>query len=138
MAFGSFDKGSNAPMAEINTTPLVDVMLVLLVVFIITAPLLTNAVKLDLPAAAAASHHDKAEQIRLSVDAAGVIYWNDAKVTEAELAGRFTSAAQADPKVELHLRVDKSVAYDHVAKVLATAQQSGVTRIGFVTEAPAH
>ena len=137
MAFGSFDKDSGAPMAEINTTPLVDVMLVLLVVFIITAPLLTNAVKLDLPAAAAAAHQDKQDQIRFSVDAAGTLFWNDAKVQDADLDARFAAAARANPKVELHLRVDKSVAYDHVAKVLAHAQQNGVTRIGFVTEAPA-
>lgn len=136
MAFGSFDKGPGAPMAEINTTPLVDVMLVLLVVFIITAPLLTNSVKLDLPQAAAAQHQDKPEQIRLSIAADGGVFWNDQPVSHAALAARFTAAVQANPKVELNLRADKSVRYELVATTLAAAQQSGVSRIGFVTEAP--
>ncbi|GGY12757.1 ExbD/TolR family protein [Paludibacterium paludis] len=137
MAFGSFEKGSSAPMADINTTPLVDVMLVLLVVFIITAPLLTNAVRLDLPSAAAAAHQDKPEEIRVAVDAAGKVYWNNDAVEAASLGERFAAASQANPKIELHLRADKAVAYEHVAKILASAQRNGVTRIGFVTEAPA-
>jgi len=136
MAFGSFDKGPGAPMAEINTTPLVDVMLVLLVVFIITAPLLTNSVKLDLPQAAAAEHQDKPEQIRLSIAADGGVFWNDQPVSREALAARFSAAVQANPKVELNLRADKSVRYELVATTLAAAQQSGVSRIGFVTEAP--
>ena len=136
MAFGSFDKGPGAPMAEINTTPLVDVMLVLLVVFIITAPLLTNSVKLDLPQAAAAQHQDKPEQIRLSIAADGGVFWNDQPVSREALAARFSAAVQANPKVELNLRADKSVRYELVATTLAAAQQSGVSRIGFVTEAP--
>lgn len=136
MAFGSFDKDSQAPMAEINTTPLVDVMLVLLVVFIVTAPLLTNAVRVDLPSAAAAAHQDKPEQIRLTLDAAGQAYWNDAPVAADALSARFAAAAQANPQVELLLRADKSTRYELVAKTLAAAQQAGVTRLGFVTEAP--
>ena len=95
MAFGSFDKGPGAPMAEINTTPLVDVMLVLLVVFIITAPLLTQAVKVDLPKAAASAHEDKPEAIRLAIKAEGQLFWNDQPVTESELPARFAAATQA-------------------------------------------
>ncbi|KZE29780.1 biopolymer transport protein ExbD [Crenobacter luteus] len=136
MAFGSFDKGSNAPMAEINTTPLVDVMLVLLVVFIITAPLLTNAVKIDLPQAAAAEHQDEPNAIRLVVKPDGSYFWNDEPVARDALAGRFAAAAQADPNVELHLRADKTARYEFVAEAMANAQQNGVSRIGFVTEAP--
>jgi len=136
MAFGSFDKGPGAPMAEINTTPLVDVMLVLLVVFIITAPLLTNSVKLDLPQAAATEHQDQPEQIRLSIDAQGQTFWNDLPVDTTALASRFATAVQANPKVELHLRADKSVRYELVATTLAKAQQSGISRIGFITAAP--
>ncbi|OWY38000.1 biopolymer transporter ExbD [Xenophilus sp. AP218F] len=136
MAFGSFDKGANTPMVEPNTTPLVDVMLVLLVVFIITAPLLTNAVKVDLPQAQAAAHQDKPEQIRLSIQPDGQLYWNDAPVKENELPARFKAASAANPDVELHLRADKSVRYEMVAKALASAQQAGVVKIGFVTEAP--
>lgn len=136
MAFGSFDKGPGAPMAEINTTPLVDVMLVLLVVFIITAPLLTNNVKVDLPQAQAEQNQDMPEHIRLSIDADGKIYWNDTVVEEKALAGKFAAAAKANPKVELHLRADKEVRYEVVAKTLAAAQDNGVTKIGFVTQAP--
>nr|WP_294867026.1 biopolymer transporter ExbD [uncultured Pseudogulbenkiania sp.] len=136
MAFGSFDKGEHAPMAEINTTPLVDVMLVLLVVFIITAPLLTNAVKVELPQAAAARFEDKPEAIRLAVQPDGRYFWNDAPVAREALATRFAAAARANPQVELHLRADKNARYEYVAEALASAQQSGVSRIGFVTEAP--
>lgn len=136
MAFGSFDKDSNAPMAEINTTPLVDVMLVLLVVFIITAPLLTNAVKVDLPQAAAAEHQDEPNAIRLVVQPDGSYFWNDAPVAKDALAARFAAAAKADPNVELHLRADKTARYEFVAEAMANAQQNGVSRIGFVTEAP--
>ncbi|MDC7719011.1 biopolymer transporter ExbD [Vogesella sp. DC21W] len=135
MAFGSFDKGADAPMSEINTTPLVDVMLVLLVVFIITAPLLTNAVKIDLPQASAAAHQEKQEAIRLSIDASGKIYWNDVPMEEGRLKSRFAEAAAANPQVELHLRADKAVRYEVVAEALADAQSAGVSRIGFVTEA---
>lgn len=135
MAFGSFDKGSDAPMAEINTTPLVDVMLVLLVVFIITAPLLTNAVKLDLPQANASQHQDKKEAIRLAIDAQGKVFWNDQPIEASHLKNRFAQSAAANPEVELHLRADKSVRYEIVASTLADAQNAGVTRIGFVTEA---
>ncbi|MBM2885689.1 biopolymer transporter ExbD [Chromobacterium phragmitis] len=136
MAFGSFNQGPSAPMAEPNTTPLVDVMLVLLVVFIITTPLLTNAVQVDLPRAQAAEHQAKPEQIRLTVDAAGKLYWNDQPVAEADLPARFAAASAANPNVELHLSADKAVRYETVAKTLAAAQQNGVGKIGFVTAAP--
>lgn len=135
MAFGSFDKGQDAPMAEINTTPLVDVMLVLLVVFIITTPLLTNAVKLDLPQATASQHQDKPDSIRLAIDPEGKLFWNDAPVEAGELRSRFVAAAAANPEVELHLRADKAIRYELVAVTLADAQSAGITRIGFVTEA---
>ncbi|WP_239689589.1 ExbD/TolR family protein [Aquitalea pelogenes] len=131
MAFGSFDKGPGAPMAEINTTPLVDVMLVLLVVFIITAPLLTNSVKLDLPQAAAAAHQDKPEQIRLSINAAGALFWNDQPVSQSALAARFAAAVQSNPKVELNLRADKSVRYELVATTLATPSKTASAASAF-------
>ncbi|BBH15535.1 MULTISPECIES: ExbD/TolR family protein [Chromobacterium] len=136
MAFGSFDKGASAPMADINTTPLVDVMLVLLVVFIITTPLLTNTVKLDLPQASAAAQQSQPKEIRLAIDAAGAVFWNDVKVPEGELDARFAAAARDNPQVELHLFADKSVRYETVAKTLASAQQGGISKIGFATEAP--
>ncbi|QEL57076.1 ExbD/TolR family protein [Chromobacterium paludis] len=136
MAFGSFNPGPAAPMAEPNTTPLVDVMLVLLVVFIITTPLLTNAVQVDLPRAQAAADQAKPEQIRLAVQADGKLFWNDQPVAETALPARFAAAAAANPGVELHLSADKAVRYETVAKALATAQRNGVAKIGFVTAAP--
>lgn len=135
MAFGSFDKGADAPMSEINTTPLVDVMLVLLVVFIITAPLLTNAVQVNLPQASASQHEDRPEAIRLAINAEGRLYWNDLPIEPGRLKSRFAEAAAANPLVELHLRADKAVRYEVVAETLAAAQSNGVSRIGFVTEA---
>ncbi|MBB5019221.1 biopolymer transport protein ExbD [Chitinivorax tropicus] len=137
MAFGSFDDGNAAPMAEINTTPLVDVMLVLLVVFIITAPMLTNAVNVQLPKASASQHKDLPESIRLAIDAKGGYYWNDQSVAADQLGPRFAAAIAVNPKVELHIRADESVRYDSVAKAMAAAQQQGVGKIGFVTEVPA-
>nr|WP_137937385.1 biopolymer transporter ExbD [Chitinivorax sp. B] len=136
MAFGSFDRGDAAPMAEINTTPLVDVMLVLLVVFIITAPMLTNAINVQLPKASAADHKDTPEAIRLAVDANGKYFWNDQPVEAAQLAPRFAAAVASNPKIELHMRADENARYDAVAKAMAAAQQHGVGKIGFVTEAP--
>ena len=135
MAFGSFDKGPGAPMAETNTTRLVDVMLVLLVVFTITTPLQTQAVKVDLPKAAASAHEDKPEAIRLAIKAEGQLFWNDQPVTESELPARFAAATQANPLVELHLRADREARYDAVARAMAAAQGNGVAKIGFVTEA---
>lgn len=135
MAFGSFDKGPGAPMAEINTTPLVDVMLVLLVVFIITAPLLTQAVQVELPKAAAGAHEETPDAIRLTINAQGETFWNDQPVAMADLPARFAAASQANPQVELHLRADRDTRYDTVAHAMAAAQGHGITRIGFVTEA---
>jgi len=138
MAFGSFDKDSAAPMAEINTTPLVDVMLVLLVVFIVTAPLLTNAVRVNLPRAAATTHTEQPDTIRLVIDAQGAYHWNDQPVAAEQLAQRFAAAASANPEITLALSADKAARYDAVAQAVAKAQQAGVSRIGFVTEAPSH
>ncbi len=135
MAFGSFNQGPSAPMAEPNTTPLVDVMLVLLVVFIIAAPMFTHAIKLDLPTAQSAPAPEKPETITLGIDAAGKLYWNDQPVAEADLPARFAAASAANPNVELHLSADKAVRYETVAKALAAAQQNGVGKIGFVTAA---
>ena len=136
MAFGGFDqRGSGQPMAEINTTPLVDVMLVLLVIFIITAPLLTHAIKLDLPRAAAPASAEKPETIALSIDAAGRLFWNNEPVAGPEaLSQRFAEAAARQPQPELHLRADRETRYQRIAEVMSSAQQAGIARIGFVTD----
>lgn len=134
MAFGGFGEGSNsAPMAEINTTPLVDVMLVLLVIFIITAPLFHQAVPVDLPRVDATRMDEKPEVIRLAVDADGQVFWNGAPLPRAALDARLQEAASRAP--ELHLRADRAVRYERVADVMAAAQRAGVSKIAFVTEA---
>ena len=135
MAFGGFNENNNqAPMAEINVTPMVDVMLVLLVIFIITAPLFTHAVKLDLPNAQSTAAPEKPETITLSINAEGKLFWNNAEINEQELIQRFATAAQKKPVPELHLRADKSTRYEVIAKVMAGAQNNGISKIGFVTK----
>jgi biopolymer transport protein ExbD len=139
MAFASFDNNrASAPMSEINMVPLIDVMLVLLVIFIVTAPLLTHAVKLDLPKASAQPNVLKPEKIELAIDASGTLYWNGETVTRAEAANRFALEGAKQPQPELHLRADQSVAYRHVAQTLADASRAGLSRIGFVSEPEEH
>ena len=136
MAFGGFEQrgGPSQPMADINVTPLVDVMLVLLVIFIITAPLLSYAIKLDLPNDPAPASEPAPATVRLSIDAAGAIYWDGETVSDAELTVRMTEAAKTTTLPEVHLRADKATRYERIAFVLSTAQQAGLAKIGFVTE----
>jgi biopolymer transport protein ExbD len=135
MAFASFDpKHSGAPVSEINMVPLIDVMLVLLVIFIITAPLLTNAVKLELPKASAQPNVSKADKIDFAIDAQGTLFWNGEVVTRAEAARRFADEGRRQPQPEVHLRADQGVAYRAVAQTLADASKAGLTKVGFVSE----
>jgi biopolymer transport protein ExbD len=135
MTFGRFRQAADLfePMAEINVTPLVDVTLVLLVVFIIAAPLLTFAIKLDLPAAQAAPAGPAPSAIDVSINASGTLYWNGAPVDAAALEARLRKAAGATPQPELHLRADRAVRYEFVAQLMSAAQRAGVQHIGFVT-----
>ena len=136
MAFGGFDqRGTGQPMSEINTTPLVDVMLVLLVIFIITAPLLTHSIKLDLPSAQAPASAEKPETITLSIDESGALFWNDERVADpARLEARLAEAARRQPQPELHLRADRETRYQKIAEVMSSAQRAGIAKIGFVTD----
>ena len=135
MAFGSFNKsGDAAPMAEINMIPLIDVMLVLLVIFIITAPLLTHAVKIELPKASSQPNVVQPENVQLGVKADGEVYWNGEMVDKAALATRMAAAAKLDPQPEIHLRADRSTEYEKVAEVMSAAAKAGLVKIGFVTE----
>ena len=135
MAFASFDsRRGNAPTAEINMVPLIDVMLVLLVIFIVTAPLLTNAVKLQLPKVDAAANVAKAEKIEFAIDPAGQWFWNGEPVDRAETRRRFAAAGRLDPQPEVHLRVDQDTPYRHVAQVLGDASNAGLSKVGFVSE----
>ena len=135
MAFASFDsKSTGAPMSEINMVPLIDVMLVLLVIFIITAPLLTQAVKLELPKASSQVNDLRPEKIEFAIDAAGALHWNGETVTRTVAQERFAAEGKRTPQPEIHLRADQSVAYRYVAQTLADASKAGLTKVGFVSE----
>ncbi|MCX7092450.1 MAG: biopolymer transporter ExbD [Methylobacter sp.] len=136
MGSGGFggDNHHGQPMAEINTTPMVDVMLVLLVIFIITAPLLTHSIKIDLPQASNQPNQEKPDTITLSINGEGKLFWNDAPFEQAELASRLASEAEKKPQPELHLRADKATHYQQLALVMSAAQSAGIEKLGFVTE----
>jgi biopolymer transport protein ExbD len=135
MAFGSFENsGSSQPMAEINTTPLVDVMLVLLVIFIITAPLFHEAVPIELPRVDASRLDDPPRVLSVAIDAAGEVFVDGQAVAQTELAARFVEISAADGQIELHLRADRGTRYERVTAVLADAQRAGLVKIAFVTE----
>lgn len=133
MAFGTQDEADEV-MNEINMTPLVDVMLVLLIIFIITVPVMKHAVPVDLPRAANQKEVVKPETIRLSVTADGTYHWNESVVGDDELESRLRAEAAKDPQPDLHIRGDKDVRYERVAQAMAAAQRAGVRKIGFVTD----
>lgn len=133
MAIGSFNENANpAPMAEINTTPLVDVMLVLLVIFIITAPLFQHAVPIDLPRVESTKLDDKPIVASLALDGQGGLFLDGIPTTREGIHSRLSQLASLQP--ELHLRADRSTPYEKVADILALAQRAGVSKIAFVTE----
>jgi len=135
MAMGSLsDRSDDDFNPEINTTPLVDVMLVLLIIFIITIPVINHSVKLDLPHASTQPNDAKPETVNLSIDAQGKLFWNNKPISEAELQQQITLAAQKTPQPELHLRAERTTQYEKVAQVMAAAQNGGLTKIGFITE----
>ena len=134
MAFGGLthDAG-DGDNAEINMIPLIDVMLVLLVIFIITAPMMTHAVKVDLPVAASQPNEIKPETIQLSIQADGSAYWNAEAVDATALQARMDLAATQTPQPEIHIRADGDLAYKNVAQVMSDAARAGLTKLGFVT-----
>ena len=137
MTFGSFKQDNNTDhpaMSDINVTPMVDVMLVLLVIFIITAPLFTHAIKLDLPQAQAAAAPEKPDTIALSINAQGKVFWNSEEIPQNELNTRLAVAGQKKPQPELHLRADRETRYETIAQVMSAAQSHGLSKIGFVTD----
>jgi biopolymer transport protein ExbD len=135
MAMGSFDpRCQQGPMAEINVVPLVDVMLVLLVIFIITTPLLTHSVKIDLPKASSTPNITRPEHVEFGIRENGTLYWNGALVARQELAARFAVEAKKQPQPELHIRADRHAHYETVAQVMSDAAKAGLVRIGFVTD----
>lgn len=127
-------KRTQTPMAEINMIPLIDVMLVLLVIFIITAPLLTHAVKIDLPKASSAPNVAKRENIQLALRANGDVFWNGNAISMDVLNERFIAASQIEPQPEVHIRADAKAEYGAVARAMSLVARAGLTRIGFVTD----
>ena len=135
MAFGSFERKSKSqPMSEINMVPLIDVVLVLLVIFIVTAPLMTNAVKLDLPKATSAPDIQKPEKVEFAINADGGLFWKGERITREEAVIRFTEAGQKRPQPEVYLRADQAVPYRYVAETLADASKAGLSKVAFVSE----
>ncbi|MBB2916435.1 BIOPOLYMER TRANSPORT PROTEIN [Cupriavidus taiwanensis] len=134
MAFGTLEGDDDEVMSEINMTPLVDVMLVLLIIFIITIPVINHAVKIDLPRATNSPNDPKPQNINVSIDASGKVFWNQVEVDQATLESNIALAAQQQPQPELHLRADREVRYERVAEVMAAAQHGGLGKIGFITE----
>jgi biopolymer transport protein ExbD len=134
MSFGSFNSQQHHVKAEINVVPLVDVMLVLLVIFIITAPLLTHSVKIELPKASSNPNITKPEHIEFAIREDGSLFWNGELIPKETLAARFALEAKKDPQPELHIRADRLVYYEKVAQVMSEATKTGLVRIGFVTD----
>ncbi|MEY4138587.1 MAG: hypothetical protein RLZZ371_769 [Pseudomonadota bacterium] len=138
MSFGRLDRSLGAqPMSDINMTPLIDVMLVLVVIFIITAPLLASSIKLDLPVAEGAKSGDAPRSVTLVVDASGQTYLQDQAVAMDVLVRQLQTLARVNPQTEILLRADKTVPYGRIVEVMGAAQSAGLNRIGFVADAPA-
>ena len=137
MAFGTQDD-TDEVMNEINMTPLVDVMLVLLIIFMITVPVMKHSVEIDLPRASSQPQDVKPQTVRLSVDGQGQYWWNESQVSDDDLPRMLRAEAAREPQPELHIRGDKNVRYERVAQAMAAAQQAGLHRIGFVTEPKAN
>ncbi|KAF1010573.1 MAG: Biopolymer transport protein ExbD [Burkholderia gladioli] len=129
------DDDDDGLMNEINMTPLVDVMLVLLIIFLVTLPAIHHAVKIDLPHASSQKVEEKPKTIDLAIQADGTVMWNDQPVSTAELDAKIAEAAKVEPQPELHIRADHKIAYENVAQVMSAAQAGGLTELGFVTEA---
>ena len=136
MAFGRIERSPRAaPMSDINMTPLIDVMLVLLVIFMVTAPLMSSSLKLDLPRTPGVPASDASPDfISVALDPQGRIYLGDERVETSNFAVRIAAAAQRNPKTEVQLRADTTVPYGRVAELIAMVQKAGLNRIGFVTD----
>ena len=138
MAFGRLERAAaSRPMSDINMTPLIDVMLVLLVIFIVTAPLIGQSLKLDLPKSAAGTPNETPAFVALALDAQGQLFLAGAAATPEAVTDAVRDAARKDPDTEVQLRADQAVPYGRVAELIGLVQQAGLNRIGFVTEAPA-
>jgi biopolymer transport protein ExbD len=128
------DDSDDNIMSEINMTPMVDVMLVLLIIFIITLPVIQQAVKIELPKANSVRNEVKPESVQITIDAKGQIFWNSAPIDLKTFDAYAENAAKKEPQPDINLRADKAVKYDYVAQVLAASKRAGLTKLGFITE----
>jgi biopolymer transport protein ExbD len=135
MSVSSGGGDEEKPMSEINTTPLVDVMLVLLIIFLITVPVITQSVKVELPKAANIPTQTKPENINIAVDKDGNVYWNTMLVpTQDALLSRIKGVALMNPQPEIHVRGDRQTAYENIGRVIVLCQRGGIQKVGFITE----
>jgi biopolymer transport protein ExbD len=134
MALSYRSTSDDAVLSDINTTPLVDVMLVLLIIFLITIPVVTTSIKIDLPKESNAVRETKPENIVVSVDSAGRIFWYDTPITSADLGKRLASAASKQPQPEVQIRGDGKADYKSVGQIVSAARAAGITKMGFITE----
>src|SRR5690554_2001272 len=135
MSFGSFDshRGSSQTLSEINMVPLIDVMLVLLVIFMITAPLLSHSIHINLPQASSTPVQQDPVVIDVAIDDHGRVFWNEEQIDPATLDARFVSQAQLDPQPELRIRADLNTRYEILAQIMSSAKKAGLSRLGFIT-----
>jgi len=133
MSFGRLGD-SNEPMSEMNVIPLVDVMLVLLVIFIVTAPVITHSVTLELPRASSAPTEQTVDSVTLALDGAGQVYWDNTPIDEAALFARLRDAVVANPELAVYLRADRDTRYEILARIMADARRAGVARLAFVSQ----
>jgi len=137
MSFGTPDAEDDQVIATINTTPLVDVMLVLLIIFLITIPVVTQTVAVKLPAETVQPYKTKPENINIAIDREGQIFWNAQPVDRNTLQTRLKTLAAQQPQPEVHIRGDQEARYEFVGRVILLAQQAGIAKVGFITQPPA-
>lgn len=135
MSFGTFERrgGSSNTLSEINMVPLIDVMLVLLVIFIITAPLLSHSIQINLPKASTQPVEQDPVIIDVAIDGAGQMFWNEDAVNPEALLSMFTEQAKLDPQPEVRIRADLNTRYETLATIMSSAKNAGLKRIGFIT-----
>ena len=138
MAFGSFSDdaggGGPPPMSDINVTPLVDVMLVLLIIFIVTAPLLTHGIRIDLPKASSQANPEQPDTVTIAIEADSKTSWNDKHLDDTRLRAVMAEAAGKQPQPSLHIRADQGTKYQRLAEIMSMAKNAGLTKLGFVTD----
>ncbi len=134
MSFGGFSSKNNAPMSEINTTPLVDVLLVLLIIFIISAPIITNSVNINLPSSKSSATPEKPNVVNVAIDEKERLFFNGKEISEDELSNLLASAVKSNSNTELRLQADRDTRYEKITNVMTKADKAGINKMGFTTK----